>query len=1010
MKRRGSYQLLFGYVLAVIILSFPLFSQEASSTWNDDILSEKNTAFSDQMKLPNFVLTPHDAVNISNDLELASLSLSGDGSEELPFVLERWNISSSNSHGISIENTTKFFIIKDCLLTGEQSQDFNGINILDVDPKTASIENNSIKKYFRGISLSLAENSTITRNTVLSCVDNGLEIIDSDYSILINNTSTNNGNHGIFIYLSEGCNITDNLCFLNEEHAIYCSFSSYLILEDNNCSFNSNRAIFLILCTNSEIVNNSCFNNYRGIVIDNSERIFIVGNNIGNNLITGIQILNSDNSTITQNTLFNNSEYGFFSDLTSNFNKIHHNYFYENNIGEESQAFDDSRDNQWFDNMENHEGNYWSDYSGEGKYVIEGREAVDPFPLNDEDEDSIPDWYESQEGVNLSPEQDLDNDGLTNFEEYQLLTSAVDYDTDNDLIPDGEEVEYGLNPLIDSSTGDLDNDSMPNLWEYQMGLQLNYDDALGDLDEDSMPNLWEYQNNLNASRDDADEDYDGDQLSNLDEFLIGTMANNSDTDNDGMNDNWEVEMGLNPLFNDSTEDPDSDGLTNFQESVYYNTDPLDSDSDNDGFSDGDEVSFGSNPNNWFSNAITITILRILATLAVIGSLSYLVYRYLKSKRLLIEQRKYLNSLLDSINYLKEQTLLIQDQSSQISSSDDLMPLAAQLNEIHWIIKEYDLYNFSLLSREEKVKEKLVFELSEVVTKWEELLETISGSRETAMTIIYLGEVLFADISTNTSEVTLDIEYFIHLLERKSEIKQIPLIQAEIYWVRARLFLAKLQFTEANQLLTQAQKIAEKEGLKGLVQEISNKQKILLDQMDEWSELNQTEAPIEERAVDDKLKEMAIQMIKTGEIEIPKVKDEQPVMLLVLTAAGLPAFSKAFIEIEGQPDDMLVSGFISAIDSFVRDAFKVSGSIQSLKHEDYTLAFQYHETFMFCYVFDGLSYLAIQKLKDFVDKISSSQIWQPLVKMSKTGRSLSKSNKETVNSWATEIFLMTEQNQ
>jgi len=89
----------------------------------------------------------------------------------------------------------------------------------------------------------------------------------------------------------------------------------------------------------------------------------------------------------------------------------------------------------------------------------------------DSDVDGLPDVWEIQFG--LDPQnandafEDLDNDGLTNREEYAAQTDPNNADSDNDGMPDGWEVDHDLNPN-DSVDADLDadNDGETNLNEY----------------------------------------------------------------------------------------------------------------------------------------------------------------------------------------------------------------------------------------------------------------------------------------------------------------------------------------------------------------------------------------------------------------------------------------------------------------------------------------------------------------------------------------------------------------
>jgi len=90
-------------------------------------------------------------------------------------------------------------------------------------------------------------------------------------------------------------------------------------------------------------------------------------------------------------------------------------------------------------------------------------------PAGDTDNDKMMDDWEithlddlSHDGSGLS-----DADTLTDLQEYQNNTDPNDPDTDDDAIPDGWEVDNGLDPKADDAGDDPDGDKFTNGREYQ---------------------------------------------------------------------------------------------------------------------------------------------------------------------------------------------------------------------------------------------------------------------------------------------------------------------------------------------------------------------------------------------------------------------------------------------------------------------------------------------------------------------------------------------------------------
>ncbi|MCG8599387.1 MAG: hypothetical protein MI807_04530, partial [Verrucomicrobiales bacterium] len=241
---------------------------------------------------------------------------------------------------------------------------------------------------------------------------------------------------------------------------------------------------------------------------------------------------------------------------------------------------------------------------------------------SDVDEDDMRDIWEQEiidefpalytDVWDVLPGDDADDDRVhvsgeifTNLEEHEAGTKGQIKDTDGDLLWDGWEVEYGLNPRMHDNV-DSDGDELVNFTEHRLmkdeGLMFYPNDS--DSDDDGLSDGFEYSiinydpndSITNQSHVYPEQDFDSDGLVNSAEVAADTEGHNPDSDGDQMHDGWEVEYNLDPNFADSaTADGDNDGLNNLAE-FLAGTNPISPDTDGDGLDDGLEIALGREPN------------------------------------------------------------------------------------------------------------------------------------------------------------------------------------------------------------------------------------------------------------------------------------------------------------------------------------------------------------------------------------------------------------------------------
>ncbi len=313
----------------------------------------------------------------------------------------------------------------------------------------------------------------------------------------------------------------------------------------------------------------------------------------------------------------------------------------------------------------------------------------------------------------------------------------------------------------------------------------------------------------------------------------------------------------------------------------------------------------------------------------------------------------------------------------------------------------------------KLAEALVLKKSKRrrdLTKAEEILEEIVEKSEkevvdhqfTVKALVNLSELLLEELRfTGEEEILAEVEEKVEKISEIAKEKQSFILIAESYWLKAQLSLVRLDIKEARKLLTLAQTIAEEKGLERLARKISSEHDDLLQQLDQWEELIAKDASITERVKVANLEELMGWMARKREIVIDEEEDE-PVMLLLVAESGIPIYSKQFSQTE-EMQEMLISGFLTSINSFVQEAFHVTGMIKRITHDEYTLSFNMIEPILFCYVYEGQSYTAMKKLEQLISEVQTSEMWSALEEVGKTGQGLNKVERDQMEGVIGEIF-------
>ena len=239
------------------------------------------------------------------------------------------------------------------------------------------------------------------------------------------------------------------------------------------------------------------------------------------------------------------------------------------------------------------------------------RPDTDGDGLLDDRDLVLPTWgATAQEFIALGVAHDTLPNGDTKFYgEVAALTNVLDYDSDDDGLPDGWEVKYHLDPNDDSDAdADSDEDGLNNTREYAYLKPANWSadkpywsgldprnpdtdtDGISDGAEISGDAYWPY---LATRTNPFDPDTDHDGLPDGEYLAHGTNPNAADTDKDGLSDYQEIvtyaARKVNPLDWNTDSDnatDNNDTLSDWQEVIQLGTDPSNWDTDGDGWADG----------------------------------------------------------------------------------------------------------------------------------------------------------------------------------------------------------------------------------------------------------------------------------------------------------------------------------------------------------------------------------------------------------------------------------------
>jgi len=270
-------------------------------------------------------------------------------------------------------------------------------------------------------------------------------------------------------------------------------------------------------------------------------------------------------------------------------------------------------------------------------------------------------------------------------------------------------------------------------------------------------------------------------------------------------------------------------------------------------------------------------------------------------------------------------------------------------------------------------------------------------------LISLCDVFLNELSMSSNPEVLEelnplIMRLVNVAENQSSFSWL----AEAKVLQAKMALIQMNVDEAKQLLTEAQGIADLHGLNLLAAKISNEHDNLLDHLNIWNTIKKDDLTIAERIKLASFDGVIGRLQEKRVVEPIELTPEEPVLLLIITEGGSLLFSNTFSD-EFKIEEDIISGFLTAFNTFSSEIF--SKGLDRAKFGENTIILQSVNSFLFCYLFKGQTYLAKQKLTKFTERIQKkASIWETLENFYKRNQILEIKDSPYLENIITDIFI------
>lgn len=360
-------------------------------------------------------------------------------------------------------------------------------------------------------------------------------------------------------------------------------------------------------------------------------------------------------------------------------------------------------------------------------------------------------------------------------------------------------------------------------------------------------------------------------------------------------------------------------------------------------------------------------------------------------RCLEERRKNKVEVYKALALLNLIQVNIEFNSNRLETAQNYL---LELEETYSVLKTprvetYLLFGRAIIAKQSKRFNKIV----EAERIFKDLIyHPQLDSQHLYLSYYYLAEILLYELSiTKENEVFQEISELIASLTETAVTNNNKAVLSRAMLLQARLKLIEGDIKWAKYLMKDAILLAEN---------IEDKRLLLLISK-EYDHLLLLREDTPEVSIQQKLPELSFnQGVTRFNEDSEKIKQEVPIMFLILNNAGNTIFSK-ILSSTHKMNEMLIGNFMSAFEIFGKEAFDSETQLEIVKYEQFYIMMRTRGQLRFVYIFDGNTFYPSIKMRSFIENIFEEKLLTKYHTSSYT--MLSKENEQIIDNLFISIF-------